>query len=635
MTHDDPPDLSGDQTLVDIVALAAALCRAPCARLAQTAAEGPRVLVTLGRVPDVDGPDDDVRDTSATGTGFRAAAPVMDEGRVWGWLSVSDDTSRPDDPATLDHLARLARLAEMRVALSRERRHLRHALDTSASSDGRLRALASHLEVAQRIAAIGSWENRIGANRLSWSDEIYRIFGLARTDFDATFDAFFAKVHPDDRAAMLEAHEATLAGRGPMDIVHRIIRPDGTIRVVRERGELLREGDETVLAGTVQDITEQARAEHALRESEERFREMAETIEDVFWTWDAREDRILYASPSYESVFGQPRDELYRDSRSFHRRVDPEDLPGLLEAVAADPFAIHIEYRIVGRDGERRWIDVRTFPVRDGSGAVVRTVGIGRDITRLKTAEQALLRTQRMESIGTLAGGIAHDLNNVLTPIVIAAGALASTSRSTTENELLETITESAARGSAMVRQVLSFARGVEGRRTPLRLDYLVNDIGRVLRDTFDRRIQIEQKCDAGLWHVAGDATQLHQVLLNLAVNARDAMPEGGRLRMHVRNVVIDEETAALTPDARSGRYVLLTVSDTGTGIPANLRVRVFDPFFTTKPQGQGTGLGLSTVQTLVRSHGGFLTLVSMERVGTSVKVYVPALQDPAAGPDA
>lgn len=641
--------MTGDEFLTEAATLAAALVGVPMAQVTIADADGLRVAACVGtaaarmiadeafvaRVMEADAPHvvpDLETDPSAAG-GMRAAepsairfwagVPLRADGRVCGVLAVLDHVARVDVNDRLPHLERLARIAEERLA--REGRADRLPR-TEGEADARLHGLKRHLENAQRIAAVGSWENRLRQNRITWSDEIYRIFDITRRDFGETFDAFVARIHPDDRAAMQAAHEATVSGKGPLDIEHRIVRPDGSIRYVHERGELYFDSDEPVLAGTVQDITDRVRAEDQLRESEERFREMAETIEDVFWVWDARANRIVYASPSYETVFGASRDELYRDATSFQRCIDPEDLPRVLAAVQDNPTDVHLEYRIIRPDGDRRWIDVRTFPVRDADGRALRSIGIGRDVTRLRQAEQALLRAQRLESIGTLAGGIAHDINNVLTPIVMAAGVLAASARDDGDAELLATIIASAERGAGMVRQVLAFARGVEGRLAPLHVEHVVADIGKLIRDTFARSIELEIVTPSGLWMILGDATQLHQVLLNLAVNARDAMPDGGRLTLQARNVVVDRRMPGVPPPAPDGRYVALVVEDTGTGIPPAIHERVFDPFYTTKPQGRGTGLGLATVQTLVRGHGGFLTLTSEVGVGTTFTMYLPAL---------
>jgi CheY-like chemotaxis protein len=230
-----------------------------------------------------------------------------------------------------------------------------------------------------------------------------------------------------------------------------------------------------------------------------------------------------------------------------------------------------------------------------------------------------------MESVGTLAGGIAHDLNNVLAPILLSAGLLRSEVSDRGQLALLETVQACAQRGADLVQQVLQFARGVEGRQLTVNPVHVLRDVLTVLRDTLPRSIEIRVDTPVEPWLVEGDPTQMHQVLLNLAVNARDAMPRGGRLTIAMENVVVDETYAGMNVDAKPGRYVLFTVADTGEGIPPELRDRIFEPFFTTKAVGKGTGLGLPTSAAIVKTHGGFINLWSDVGQGTRFNVYWPA----------
>ncbi|MBS1791672.1 MAG: response regulator [Acidobacteria bacterium] len=248
-----------------------------------------------------------------------------------------------------------------------------------------------------------------------------------------------------------------------------------------------------------------------------------------------------------------------------------------------------------------------------------------RDISEKKRLESQFLRAQRMESIGTLAGGIAHDLNNVLSPILTAVELLQMRFTDESSQRLLNILRTNAIRGSEMIRQVLSFARGVEGEYIPLQPTHLIKEIIKILTDTLPKNIEIEQAIASDLWNVRGDATQLHQVLMNLCVNARDAMPVGGRLRIEADNIEIDEHYARMNVEAKSGKYVRIMVVDTGVGITDQNLSKIFDPFFTTKEQGQGTGLGLSTVAGIVRSHNGFVNVYSEEGRGSQFKVYLPA----------
>ena len=274
-------------------------------------------------------------------------------------------------------------------------------------------------------------------------------------------------------------------------------------------------------------------------------------------------------------------------------------------------------------DGEEFPIEATISQIEE-DGHKLFTVII-RDISEKKRLESQFLRAQRMESIGTLAGGIAHDLNNVLSPILTAVELLQMRFTDESSQRLLNILRTNAIRGSEMIRQVLSFARGVEGEYITLQPRPLIKEIIKILTDTLPKNIEIEQAIASDLWNVRGDATQLHQVLMNLCVNARDAMPLGGKLRIEAENIEIDEHYARMNVEAKSGRYVRVTVVDTGIGISDQNLSKIFDPFFTTKEQGQGTGLGLSTVAGIVRSHNGFVNVYSEEGKGAQFKIYLPA----------
>ncbi|MGH1394832.1 MAG: response regulator, partial [Trichormus sp.] len=269
---------------------------------------------------------------------------------------------------------------------------------------------------------------------------------------------------------------------------------------------------------------------------------------------------------------------------------------------------------------ESRWTLVNQFDQQSQSILVVNT-----EITQKKLLEAQFLRAQRLESIGTLASGIAHDLNNVLAPILMTAQLLETQIQDQRSLRLLPILISNAKRGANLVKQVLSFTRGLEGERTLLQLKHLILEIKQIIQETFPKSIEVTTKISPNLWTVSGDATQIHQVLMNLCVNARDAMPNGGKLDILADNFLIDENYTSMNLDAKVGPYVVLTVTDTGTGIsPENLD-RIFEPFFTTKELSQGTGLGLSTVLGIIKSHGGFINVNTQLGKGTQFKVYLPA----------
>ena len=278
------------------------------------------------------------------------------------------------------------------------------------------------------------------------------------------------------------------------------------------------------------------------------------------------------------------------------------------------------------RQGHQRIVQSRWSLMREPTAENQAILVVDSDITEQKKMEIQLLRAQRLESIGTLAGGIAHDLNNVLAPILLSVQMLREEFGTETAKDVLDTVEISARRGSNIIKQVLTFARGVTDQFAAVSPDGLISDIQKIAQETFPKAIHLQTLLPEGAWMIHGDATQLQQVLMNLAVNARDAMPNGGLLRLSAENVWVDENLVRLLPAARTGPFVLLQVSDTGQGIaPENLE-RIFDPFFSTKDPDKGTGLGLSTAMGIIKSHKGFIQVESQLNAGSKFKVFLPAV---------
>lgn len=289
------------------------------------------------------------------------------------------------------------------------------------------------------------------------------------------------------------------------------------------------------------------------------------------------------------------------------------------------------EFRVTGLDGNLRDIESRWTLVHDDTGRPKSILLINTDITEQKKFEAQLLRAQRMEGIGTLASGIAHDLNNALSPILMSCTLLRGGLQDAALLKLVDVLESSAQHGSDLIRQLLTFARGAEGDRIELKPQAAIKEAVTLLADTLPRTISIETNLTPNLWPVCANSTQLVQILLNLGTNARDAMPKGGRLVYSAENLIVDDATAQANPGARPGPHVRITVADSGTGIPPGLLLRIFDPFFTTKELGKGTGLGLSTVLGIIKGHGGFLQVHSEINHGTEFKLHLPAMPAAAA----
>jgi len=370
------------------------------------------------------------------------------------------------------------------------------------------------------------------------------------------------------------------------------------------------------------------RAEEALQKSEERFQFATRATNDVIWDWDLQTNNF-WRNENFNKVFGYRPEEIESGVESWTNRIHPEDRDRVISGLHAfgeqGGNVWSDEYRFRRGDGTYAHVFDRGYVIHDAAMNPMRMIGAMMDTTERKRLEAQFLRAQRMESIGALAGGIAHDLNNVLSPILMVADVLQNEFTSPQDRQMLEIVKASAGRGSDMVKQILSFARGVSGEHTILQIKHLVTDIEKLLQSTFPRSIQIQKEFDKNLHLVKGDATQLHQVLMNLCVNARDAMPDGGSLVIEAVNVVLENKSTPMQPEPVSGPYIVLTVTDTGHGIPPDLLEKIYEPFFTTKGLGKGTGLGLSTVLGIVKTHNGFVEVTSRVNEGTTFQVFLPA----------
>lgn len=377
----------------------------------------------------------------------------------------------------------------------------------------------------------------------------------------------------------------------------------------------------------LRDITERKRSEAKVRQLSLAIQQASTgvVITDV-------EGVIEYVNEAVCLTSGYSTEELIGKKKSIFRS---EETPGNVyeemwrSITAGNEWNSEMLSR--RKDGSRYWESVVIAPVKNSKGNVINFIMVKVDITERKEMQTQLFRSQRMESIGTLAGGIAHDLNNILGPILLSVQILKRKLQDESLNNLLTTIESSTLRGKDIIAQVLGFARGAESRPVLMQIRHIVNEAGNIIKQTFPRNIEIQTYAPRDLWTVYADPTQIHQVVMNLSVNARDAMPKGGRLTINVKNAEMGERIKVRHPEANNGRYVVIEVRDNGGGIPLDIQQKIFDPFFTTKEVGKGTGLGLSSVYSIVKHHQGYIHFDSVPGEGTSFEILIPVSAETVA----
>lgn len=485
------------------------------------------------------------------------------------------------------------------------------------------------LQLAMQAAQLGIWSWDLRQRSIYWSPETLRIVGLDQ--FSGQPGVFESLIHPDDRERNRALLEAALASGRPFESEYRIRRPDGAERwlVDRAKVEYGEQGEPFRVTGVVKDITEEKAAALALADSEERFRQIAENIDEVFWMLDPLRQRMLYVSPGYERVWDRPRVALYENAAEWLAAVHPEDRARVARANQFNNPRVGYDevYRIVRPDATIRWVRARAYPIIAGDGSVGRVVGTVQDVTDYRRLEEQFRQAQKMEAIGTLAGGIAHDFNNILTAITGYSGlARASLPPGTDVADFVGEIERAATRAADLVRQILAFGRRQDQQRARVNVAATVAESFKLLRATLPSTIAIELAIADNLPPISADASQIHQVLMNLGTNAWHAMREqgGGVLRVTVRE---GDPAAAGAPTGLRGRFVEILIADTGHGMDEETRKRIFEPFFTTKGPGEGTGLGLAVVHGIVLAHEGVVEVTSRRSVGTTFRLCFPALE--------
>jgi PAS domain S-box-containing protein len=439
---------------------------------------------------------------------------------------------------------------------------------------------------------------------------------------------------PRTSADELRRIEAALGVRRPVRAELLNYKKDGSSFWVEIEASCIRitEAGPEYFVFIERDITERKRVEAALREHEQTLETLFGNLpgmayrcrDDSQWTKE-------FVSAGCAALTGYDAADLVGNRlTSFEEIIHPEDRKGVRDAVAAaagQDGSFELTYRIRARSGAIKWVLDRGRIARPSDGATRILEGFVLDITERKLLESQVIQNQRLESIGTLAGGIAHDLNNILAPVMMAGDLLEEKVSDAEGRQLLGVVKGNAKRGAELVRQILLFARGMEGPRVAVDPLSLLGEIRTFLEGTFPKSIRIDVSIAEATPPILGDPAQLHQLLLNLCVNARDAMPSGGRLRISAQGETVSPNAPRPHPDAVPGFFVRLDLADTGTGIPDILKGQVFDPFFTTKGVGRGSGLGLSTARSIAKAHAGFITFISKEGAGTTFSVFLPATE--------
>ncbi|MBX3266765.1 MAG: PAS domain S-box protein [Acidobacteria bacterium] len=497
-----------------------------------------------------------------------------------------------------------------------------------------LRKSEAALRFASKLGRLGAWEVKLPEMEVNWTEETNWIFELPVGEFPSVEDAIL-RYAPEHQLRIRTVFEACILQGIPFDEEDmRIISFKGTERIVRVLGEAVRDPTGKIIGarGAIQDTTDYYRAKEAVHESEQRFRLLSKATNDAVWDWNLQTDELWW-SDGFESLFGFSRSEQEPDSTSWTNRIHPDDRDWVItevdEAIKGNGDSWSGEYRFARKDGTYAFVLDRGYLIRDPEGVAVRMVGGMTDLTDRRNLEAQLRQSQKMEAIGQLAGGVAHDFNNILTVINGYSDLLLrQTSESDRAHKALTGIMDAGRRAEGLTRQLLAFSRRQVLAPRILQINGIISDTTKMMGRLIGENIELELRLSSDLRLVKVDPGQFEQILVNLAVNARDAMPNGGKLLIETANVQLDEHYCNPIPGLEPGNYISVSMSDTGVGIPDDIKQHVFEPFFTTKEVGKGTGLGLATVFGIVKQSGGHVTLYSEVGVGTTFRVYLPIVSE-------
>ncbi len=529
----------------------------------------------------------------------------------------------------------LALSADVTMRKRTEDRLRRTQIDLDQRVKERTAALADaniHLTEAQRLANLGSWRWDVVQNSISWSEQLFDIYGARPDQFKGTLQEFIGFIHPEDRAGVYASIGAALKSGKNFSHEERIIRPDGSIRQLQSVGEVIRNesGVAVRMLGICLDVTERKQAERALQDSEQNYRLLLRGARDYAIYMLDVDGRVASWNDGAQRLEGYAADEIV--GRHFGVFLPDEvrntDMATEALLTAAREGQFEAETWLVRKDGSRFYASMVMDAIRNDAGELIGFAKLTRDITTqheaklaLEQAQEQAAHAQKMEALGQLTGGIAHDFNNLLMIVSGYAQLLLRRLTEPKDTHAVEAIRAAANRGEKLTRQLLAFSRRQQLMPVTVDLRQRVDAVRDMLTPSLRGNIKLIYDIEDKIWPVEVDLGELELALVNIAVNARDAMPDGGTITLSARNVVLKSGSAA---GALEGEFVALAIIDTGTGMPPDVLQRVFEPFFTTKPVGKGTGLGLSQVHGFANQSGGAVTVSSEPGRSTVVTIYLP-----------
>jgi PAS domain S-box-containing protein len=524
---------------------------------------------------------------------------------------------------------RTAELAKTNEALHLENVERKRAEVTSRESEEKFRQLAENISDV-------FWMTSPDLRKVHYISPAYeQVWGRSVDSVYAKPYEWGESILPEERERVHTIFSQLAGDETSASAEYRILRPDGTVRWIFSRGFQVRDAAGKVIriAGVATDITERKQALALLMESQQRLALARESAHIGIWDWDVVANKLVWDAQMYE-LYGIREQDFSGAYEAWQKGLHPEDRErgdAAIHAALDGTKDFHIEFRVVWPDGAVRNIEARAEVHRAGDGSAIRMIGVNWDITARKRLEGQLLQSQKMETVGKLAGGIAHEFNSILTAIMGQSELLLADlpSESPLTKNAIE-ISKAAGRAATLTRQLLAYGRKQLLQPENIDLNQVVTSMEGMFHHLMGDSVDTQIIPASDLHLVKADAGQVEQVIMNMAINARDAMPNGGKLTLETANVSFDQESVGRYPELKPGDYVMLAITDTGTGMSEKVKARVFEPFFSTKDIGQGTGLGLATCYGIIKQSGGHISVYSELARGASFKIYLPQVEQEA-----